>query len=237
MNQKKLKYNDIFTKENLYQDNNLSCPEFNLPGVFCNHLETLKNIDVDSELKYTSQNCRTKESDPNMCQKIVISNPLGSRIISGVPTPVGDATFTMSFPTNSGFFINGMGTIMGYINPSYTANNKYISENIINLYTDPYIYVRVNDYGTIYNKVDDKRLLAKVILDGSNNTFIFDNKNFVYKTYEFTQPVDIERLEIELLDRTGSRLDLNNCDFSMTLELDVIENTNIYSIASKGYLR
>lgn len=199
--------------------------------------EILDNINISTDGQPTQiKRYNFTISLNNYTQKITISNPTGTRIISGVSTAVGGANFTLTFPINSGFNILGLGSVLGYLVNSYTGTDTYTSEKVINLYIDPYIFVRINDYGNLYNKTMDRRLLAKIIMDGSNNSFIYDNKNFVYKMYEFVQPVDIERLEIELLDRMGNRLDLNDCDYSLTLELEIIENKYIYDYKEKGYL-
>ena len=44
------------------------------------------------------------------------------------------------------------------------------------------------------------------------------------RTREYFGPVNIQRLEIKLYDEYGRILDLNNMDWSFTLNLDILYN-------------
>ena len=113
-------------------------------------------------------------------------------------------------------------------------NNYYIqAENQLNIPNDNYIFIRINDYGIIYNtdKILDKYIqldtsyrlnkntyLGKIILN-KKNEYVYDNKNFITKQYIFRQRVNIDRFDIELLDPYFNTIDMNNLDYSLTLEL------------------
>ena len=93
------------------------------------------NISTDSQPTQLERYNFTIENS-EYTQKIRISNPVGSRIISGIPTLVGGAKFTLTFPNNAGFHIYGIGSVFGYNAYNYTSSNSYTSENILNLYIE-----------------------------------------------------------------------------------------------------
>lgn len=136
------------------------------------------------------------------------------------PTPT---SFTINF-SNQGLGPS-LGYHLGFRENVYSGAGRYTSESVLDTVGDHYVYVRVNDYGLIYNDVANRRLLAKVILNKNKTFLVQDNEaNFLTKTYKFHQPVNVDRLEIELLDPLGRTLDLVGQDYSMTLEVGVIRD-------------
>jgi hypothetical protein len=97
----------------------------------------------------------------------------------------------------------------------------WVGDTFLDTTKEEYLFVRINDYGIIYNQTKKKNLLAKVVLFDSQ--FVFDNgANFLTKNYEFKQPVNINKLEIELILPSGFTIDLNLIDYSLTLEFGQI---------------
>ena len=138
--------------------------------------------------------------------------------------------------------IQSLGYLLGYrqLDEYYILENQQIKlingtqkfywsgDTFLDTTKEEYIFVRVNDYGTIYNQIKKKNLLAKVILFDSQ--FVFDNgANFLTKNYEFKQLVNINKLEIELILPTGFTIDLNLIDFSITFELGQIYDSKQFS--------
>lgn len=110
----------------------------------------------------------------------------------------------------------------------YTNTYQSTSESYLYITFDDYIFFRVNDYGTIYNDVVNYNLLAKIILP--NGTFLIDNgSNFISKEQIFRKPIDINKLDIELIFPNGKTIDLNLADFSFTLEVGVIYDSELYA--------
>ena len=69
------------------------------------------------------------------------------------------------------------------------------------------------------------------MLNGKLSLVISDNDNSLAKIRRYNGPVNLSRLEIKLLDHFGSIIDLNNMDYSFTLELEVLyENFNFKNI-------
>jgi hypothetical protein len=80
---------------------------------------------------------------------------------------------------------------------------------------DSYIFIRINEYG--YVDFFNKPMLGKVLMTtGLGNPKIDDGLS---KEYRFRQPVNIQRLDIELVDFLGNTLDLNGSDWSCTVEI------------------
>ena len=53
-----------------------------------------------------------------------------------------------------------------------------------------------------------------------NISDIPDNSVSFTKTRQFTGPIDLRKIKISLLDQFGKLIDLNNMDYSFTLQLE-----------------
>ena len=88
--------------------------------------------------------------------------------------------------------------------------------------------MKINNYGIIYDNNIKNNLFAKIIM--YDQQFIIDNgSNFLTKEYVFRQPVNITKLDIELLYFNGTNIDTNLLDYSLTLELIQIYDSNKFS--------
>ena len=56
--------------------------------------------------------------------------------------------------------------------------------------------------------------LADIIID--------DNNNPLTKTRKYNGPVNIKKIHIKILDKFGNIVDLNNMDFSFTIEVEIL---------------
>lgn len=131
--------------------------------------------------------------------------------------------FTLSFENDS--IYPSLGAQLGFQNSEYINNNTYTGESILDVIGDNYVFLKINDFGRVINFYDNNIYFAKIILNQNKNIMIFDNfSNFVCKTYKFIQPVNISRLNIELVDLYGNTIDLNNLNFSFTLEIERVLN-------------
>jgi hypothetical protein len=73
--------------------------------------------------------------------------------------------------------------------------------------------------------------MAKILLtSGLGNQKLDD---FVNQGYRFRQPVNINKLEIELVDYLGNTLDLNGSNFSCTIQLTEIISSDQKEIIEK----
>jgi hypothetical protein len=125
-----------------------------------------------------------------------------------------------------------LGWLMGYRHGFYENNTTYVSEGIINLLGPRYIYLVVDDYnnsvsdgfyGAFTASVLNKNILARISLQGSVFNFSSkDNFNLITTPRQYFGPVDIQKLQIQLLDEYGRILNLNNMDFSFCLTFQTV---------------
>jgi hypothetical protein len=144
-------------------------------------------------------------------------------IITGKVTISSTNIFNIIFP-NEEFTL---GNHLGFINKEYLDNKNYTGESVLDIIGDSYIYIKINDYGDLISQIGDKNILGKIILTQSKAIMVFDNSsNYLTKSYTFKTPQNINRLNIELLDRFGNIIDMLNLNFSFTLELQTVyDNT------------
>ena len=125
-----------------------------------------------------------------------------------------------------------LGWTMGFREGYYTNNKIYLSEGIINLLGPRYIYLVIDDfnnsvndgfYGAFASSVLNKNILARISLQGSVFNYLSQNNiNLITNPRQYFGPVDIQKLQIQLLDEYGRILDLNNMDYSFCLSFSTI---------------
>jgi hypothetical protein len=125
-----------------------------------------------------------------------------------------------------------IGWMMGFRNGVYVNNSTYISEGIIDMLAHRYIYLVVNDYNNNVNdgfyasftdSILNKNILARISIQTSGFNIISQN-NLGLITYprQYFGPVNIQKLQIQLLDEYGRVLNLNNMDYSICLTMETI---------------
>jgi hypothetical protein len=126
-----------------------------------------------------------------------------------------------------------LGWALGFRIGSYKNIDKCIfSEGLFDGGGDRYIYVVVNDYQYNSNELNivgfnesimGDNIIAKIpMVQGKLSLIIDDNSNPLTKTRKYNGPVNIRNLQIKILDKFGSTINLNNMDFSLTLELELL---------------
>jgi hypothetical protein len=124
------------------------------------------------------------------------------------------------------------GWLMGFREGYYENNVSYISEGIIDFVGTKYIYLVVDDfnnsvndgfYGAFNSSILNKNILARISLQGSVFS-VLAQSNFLLTTTarQYFGPVDIQKLQIQLLDEYGRILNLNNMDYSFCLTFQTI---------------
>ena len=137
-----------------------------------------------------------------------------------------------------------LGWILGFRLPKYINSNDTIqSEGLFDGAAVKYIYMSLTDYQYNSNSVNiigfdksmmDEDVLAKIPVVNGNISFIVDdNNNLLSKTRRYNGPVNINKLQIKIMDKFGEIIDLNNMDFSFTLELEILyESFNFRDITA-----
>ena len=100
---------------------------------------------------------------------------------------------------------------------------------------DNYFFVEIDDFhnnfptDTIMSVNDTnsnylgKNIIARITITSGINTIVTDNaSDKIFKKREYFGPVNIDKFKIRLLNRFGDVINLNNNDYSFTLELKQI---------------
>ena len=158
--------------------------------------------------------------------------------------PFSDFKFSLKFvDTLNQNIMNTCGWILGYRLANYLdITNKIQSEGLFDAGGDRYIYIVLNDYqynnNTLNTVCFDKSVLnedviAKIpMINGKLSLIVSDDNNPLAKIRRYTGPVNISKLHIKILDKFGAVIDLNNMDFSLTLELEILyESFNFKNVS------
>jgi hypothetical protein len=124
-----------------------------------------------------------------------------------------------------------LGWMLGFRQGEYTvSNNVLLSEGLFDAYGPRYLYLAIEDYNhnqlnetfiPLNNSLVNKNIIARYAVsnnsdtpNGSGNTFF--NK-LVSFTRQYTGPVNINKLKIQVLDEYGRIINMNNMDYSVVL--------------------
>ena len=123
------------------------------------------------------------------------------------------------------------GWLLGFRNGIYINNETYVSEGIIDLQGPKYAFLVVDDYNNNVNNsfysafnssLLNKNILARISIQSAGKFSGFSEKNMTFSLRNYYGPVDIQKLQIQLLDEYGRIIDLNNMDFSFCLILQSV---------------
>ena len=119
-----------------------------------------------------------------------------------------------------------LGWKLGFRNGIYTNNSAYVTEGVLNLAGASYLYLAIDDYNNANNtffsafneSVLNKNILARVAVQSSVSSAVtFSNIGLVNTPREYYGPVNIEKMQIQMLDEYGRIINLNNMDYSFCL--------------------
>jgi len=161
------------------------------------------------------------------------------RMIVGIASGSTITSFTINFQTDR--YGNEdrqtplplkCGWLMGFREGYYENNVSYVSEGIIDFIGTKYIYLAVDDfnnnvndgfYGAFTSSLLNKNILARISLQGNVFSILSQsNYNLITTPRQYFGPVDIQKLQIQLLDEYGRILNLNNMDYSFCLTFQTI---------------
>lgn len=126
-----------------------------------------------------------------------------------------------------------LGWILGFRYGEYNSNTStpIVSEGQFDGYGPRYLYLAIDDfnhntmadhYSALNSSVINKKIIASYSLLSNNDKPNGQDSNYYSKTESFlrqyTGPVNINRLKIQLLDEYGRVLDLNNMNYSFILK-------------------
>ena len=150
--------------------------------------------------------------------------------------------FSLKFTENiSQNIMNTFGWIIGFRAANYVNIYEIESEGLFDAGGDRYIYLCINDFQYNNNSSNmvcfDKSILnedviAKIpMINGKLSLIVNDNNSALSKIRLYNGPVNLSRLQIKIIDKFGTVIDLNNMDFSLTLELQILyESFNFQNV-------
>ena len=166
----------------------------------------------------------------------VNGKPSPTKFVSATIVPPFDPTpLPLKLGWNLGFRFGD------YKNPGQVAVGEppaipsaFISQGLYEALGPRYIYLVVDDYNNNVNNshfaafnssILNKNILARISIQGSVYSILSDS-SLVLKAIprEYFGPIDIQKLQIQLLDEYGRVLDLNNMDFSFALKMECMYN-------------
>ena len=133
------------------------------------------------------------------------------------------------------------GWIMGFRLAMYesitvsTDNAVLTSESLINTGIERYMYFVLNDYQYNYNETNiicfdkssiEQFTLAKIPYINNKVSLNDNNSDGLLKERQYNGPVNITKFEIKLIDKFGNIININNMDFSFSLEVEVLYERN-----------
>lgn len=114
----------------------------------------------------------------------------------------------------------------------YTGKTKYTGESAYENYFNKYFLISINDFQNNHNNsfispfqfqsTADNNILGKICSNNTNNGEVCIKTEMISPKRIYFGPTDITRLHIILYDEVGRVLDINNGDYSLTLELEII---------------
>lgn len=166
------------------------------------------------------------------------NNGSGKILVSLIENPSSAEPFALSFQQDANGADNKttplplkLGWKMGFRGGMYENNTTYVTEGLPDLSGPKYIYLVVDDFNNNVNNgffsaftasVMNNNILARVSLTGTSFDDITDKPGTNTYMRKYFGPVNINKLQIQLLDEYGRIIDLNNMDYSFCLSMTVI---------------
>jgi len=122
------------------------------------------------------------------------------------------------------------GWLLGFRNGLYINNTIYVTEGIVDLFGPKYVYLCIDDfnnsvsnnfYSAFNSSLLNKNILARITM-GPFNILQENDYKLVTSPREYFGPVDIQRLNIQLLDEYGRVINLNGSDFSFCINFQTV---------------
>ena len=124
-----------------------------------------------------------------------------------------------------------LGWKMGFRNGMYENNVSYVSEGLPDLCGPKYLYLAIDDFNNNVNNgfysafsesVMNNNILARISMSGAAFDDVRESTSVSVFARQYFGPVNINKLQIQLLDEYGRTINLNNMDYSFCLEFQII---------------
>ena len=176
---------------------------------------------TETVTKITAQLTDISISIDDNTQKITFTNDTASDV-------------SITFSTDESSKKKSLGWLLGFRNMAYTieGGGSIVSEGIIDTGANKYLYFCINDHQNnvnemnsicVANNLSNKHILGKISIpsvSNQGNTTSFKSSYTSKRNYN--GPVNLKRLHVQLLDKHGEIIDLNQMDFGFTLQLELL---------------
>jgi len=159
--------------------------------------------------------------------ELTLSTETGKSTINNKNGDIFDLKFSEKNDIDS--LIHSLAWMLGFRKAEYSGSSSYESEAIFNSNPFSYIYLVIDDnnytgneliIGNLRNSVISGNILA-IIRVNSSNYGIINTDSYETQTRVYSHPVRMRKLHIKLLSPEGQVIDLNNMDFSFSLEFEI----------------
>ena len=134
---------------------------------------------------------------------------------------------------------NGIGFNLGFRQNLYNVTTfdddltTYMirSESCIDVIGDMYCFLSIDDFHTVSQQTLENTFecIAKIIIREEKGAVIYDDgSTLLSNEMIFPSPVDLKQVHVRLLNCYGQVIDLNDMNFSFSLELTEVTNTKLY---------
>jgi hypothetical protein len=149
---------------------------------------------------------------------------------TNVTTPSLFSSSSSAIPTSPQLF-DTLGNSLGF-SQNYSGVSTVTGIYLPDTNVDDYIYMAINEYNSVTPQTLNNTyfpVFAKIPMTTDKGKMLFDtdSTNTTRKIFQFLQPTNIQTLDIQLLDRTGTLLS-NTQDYSMTLEIEEVVSHALY---------
>ena len=159
--------------------------------------------------------------------ELKIDKHTGQSIIRDTNSSPFNIIFTSS--TEKKDILGSLGWLLGFRSSSYSGKSEYKTEGVFNMGAFKYFYLVVDDnnfYGgeLIIGNLDDTFLsgnILAIIRVNSGNYAVVNTDGYETQTRIYAAPCKIRTLKIKLIDPEGEVIDLNQMDFSFSLEFEI----------------
>lgn len=133
----------------------------------------------------------------------------------------------------------GLGYYMGYRYRVLEPAVEHEAESFMDTNGHPHLYLALNDYVSceLNNHINNIECFAVIIQKENKYFSIFgDEASMLTREVVFAQPRDISQFKVRLFDVYGNTVDMEDTDWSFTLEVTEVMNPRIYQFY-KDYQR
>jgi hypothetical protein len=133
--------------------------------------------------------------------------------------------------------IETMGYQIGYRQITYNGLSSYTTEAQFNPTYSQYIYFTLNDYannqssntyGILPGNLLDANILGVIPVMGAPFANSFDNNaNFINKVRQYNGPVNISKIQVQLLSPVGKLLNLHFAEFTFILQVESLYDNSV----------